>query len=134
MAVNNSRASIPNIIISNSGGLRFDLYSGAFTKNDQLTSSPFADSFLYIPNVALSVASKVLPTLNHEGANQRRQELREILEKRDAEAYSRGEVDMRYRRWLEEMDRRDGEEKRAKGNLTLGYVTSDVRTFSVLHR
>lgn len=125
LAVNNSRASIPNIIISNSGGLRFDLYSGAFTKNDQLTSSPFADSFLYIPNVALSVASKVLPTLNHEGANQRRQELREILEKRDAEAYSRGEVDMRYRRWLEEMDRRDGEEKRAKGNLTLGYVTSD---------
>jgi hypothetical protein len=27
------------------GGLRFDIYAGPFTKNDQLTASPFTDAF-----------------------------------------------------------------------------------------
>ena len=121
LPLNSSRSSVPNIMITNSGSQRFDLYSGPFTKNDQLTSSPFTDSFLYIPNVTLSVASQVLPALNNAGANERR----ELAE--DA-AYARGEVDMRFRRWLEEMDRRtDGPARRAAHNLTLGYVTSDVR-------
>ncbi|KAI0061923.1 hypothetical protein BV25DRAFT_715601 [Artomyces pyxidatus] len=119
LAINNTRAAIPNIIITNSGELRFDLYKGPFTKNDQLTASPFTDSFLYIPNVTLGVASKVLPTLNKAGANEKRS-----LE-REEELYGRGVVDMRYRAWLEEMDRRDGEVKRAAQNLTLGYVTQD---------
>ena len=121
LTINNSCASIPNVMITNSGSQRFDLYSGPFTKNDQLTSSPFADSFLYIPNVTVSVASQVLPALNNAGANERRALAED-------EAYARGEVDMRFRRWLEEMDRRtDGPARRAAHNLTLGYVTSDVR-------
>ena len=40
---------------------------------------------------------------------------------------ARGYVDKVYRRWLEEMDRRDENEWRAATNLTLGYVTNDVR-------
>jgi len=124
--VNNTRSNIPNLIIANSGSQRFDIYAGPFTKNDQLTVSPFNDAFLFIPNVTFSVASQVLPTLNHAGANQRRAVMEE-LEARELELYGRGYVDMVYRKWLEEMDvRNNGFEKRAAQNLTLGYVTADV--------
>ena len=123
LTVNNSRANIPNVMITNSGSQRFDLYAGPFTKNDQLTSSPFTDSFLYIPNVTVSVASQVLPALNNAGANERRA----LIEEYERERYARGDVDMRYMAWLEEMDRRNhGAERRAAQNATLGYVTSDV--------
>ena len=120
LKVNNTRANIPNIIITNSGGLRFDVYAGPFTKNDQLTASPFTDAFLYIANVPLGVASAVLPALNGEGANGRRD-----LEA-TAERYARGDVETQYRRWLEEMNARTGPARRAAQNLTLGYVTKDV--------
>ena len=123
LTANNSRAAIPNVMITNSGSQRFDLYAGPFTKNDQLTSSPFADTFLYIPEVPLAVARQVLPTLNHAGANERRA----LVEERERERYARGDVDMRYLAWLEEMDRRsNGPERRAAKNATLGYVTHDV--------
>ncbi|KAH9023270.1 Metallo-dependent phosphatase-like protein [Lactarius hengduanensis] len=120
LTVNNTRANISNIIITNSGGLRFDIYAGPFTKNDQLTASPFTDAFVFIAGVPLSVASAVLPALNGEGANERR-ELAEA-----AERYARGDVETRYRFWLEEMYARAGPERRAAQNLTLGYVTQDA--------
>ncbi|KAJ7632877.1 Metallo-dependent phosphatase-like protein [Roridomyces roridus] len=124
LTVNNSRASIPNIMITNSGSLRFDIYSGPFTKNDQLTASPFADSFLYIANVPFSAASQVLPALNNAGANERRDIAVET------ELYARGYVGARYREWVQEMYQRDLETegasaRRAAANLTLGYVTTD---------
>lgn len=110
-------------MITNSGSQRFDVYSGPFTKNDQLTASPFADSFQYIPNVPFSAANQVLPALNNAGANERRS--------LDEELYGRGHVEQIYRKWLEEMDaRNDGLERRAAQNLTLGYVTQDVSVSS----
>ncbi|KZT43442.1 hypothetical protein SISSUDRAFT_695204 [Sistotremastrum suecicum HHB10207 ss-3] len=117
LAVNNSRANIPNIMITNSGSLRFDLFQGPFTKNDQLISSPFTDSFLYIPNVPLSTAIQVLPGLNKAGASDKRD-----LET-EHELYARGEVSARFDNW-----RRDQWERRASTpqNLTLGYVTQDA--------
>ncbi|TFY66095.1 hypothetical protein EVG20_g4990 [Dentipellis fragilis] len=119
LAINNSRASVPKYIISNSGALRFDLYKGAFTKNDQLTSSPFVDAYSYIPNVTLSVAQDLFNELNKQG------ETRRALEAYDAALYERGEVGMRYKAWLEEMDARHGIALRDASNLTLGYVTKD---------
>ncbi|KAH9019351.1 hypothetical protein EDB85DRAFT_1896772 [Lactarius pseudohatsudake] len=47
-ALNNTRANIPNTIIANLGSLRFDIYAGPFTKNDQLAASPFTDVFVFI--------------------------------------------------------------------------------------
>ncbi|KAJ6597105.1 Metallo-dependent phosphatase-like protein [Mycena vulgaris] len=125
LTVNNTRASIPNIMITNSGSLRFDIYAGPFTKNDQLTASPFADSFLYIPNVPFAVAAAVLPALNGAGADNRRRD-----ETVEAELWARGYVGTRYREWIEEMYQRDvqqgGEARRAAANLTVGYVTTDA--------
>lgn len=124
LAINNTRASIPNIMITNSGSQRFDIYAGSFTKNDQLTASPFADAFLFIPNVTFSVANQVLPTLNNAGANERRA----MMEAREHELYGRGYVDTVYSKWVEEMDKKnDGMARRTAQNLTLGYVTTDVR-------
>ena len=129
LAINNSRASIPNLMITNSGSQRFDLYAGPFTKNDQLTVSPFSDSFLFLSNVTLSDAKKILPALNGISGTSRRG-LPE-LEEREKIFYEKGHVDKRYMEWLEEMDRR-GVEKRAAQNLTLGYVTQDV-SFTSFH-
>lgn len=126
LAINNTRASIPNIIITNSGSQRFDVYAGPFTKNDLLTATPFTDSFKFIPNVTFSVANQVLSSLNNAGANVRRV-LQEVLQKRENKLYARGYVDKVYRRWLEEMDRRNKFEWHAATNLSLGYVTTDVR-------
>jgi len=123
IAVNNTRAHIPNLIIANSGSQRFDLYAGPFTKNDQFTVSPFTDGFLFIPNVTAAIANQVLPALNDAGANGRRS--LQFLEAREAELYARGVVDSRYKRWLQEMDRRNAELRRATANLTVGYVTHD---------
>lgn len=103
--------------------LRFDIYAGSFTKNDQLTASPFKNSFLFIPNVTFSVADQVLPALNNAGANQRRS--LEALEGSN-ESYARGYVDDIYSKWLEDMGLMDETERRATTNLTLGYVTTDV--------
>ena len=126
LTINNTRANIPNIMITNSGSQRFDVYAGPFTKNDQLTASPFTDAFLFIPNVTAGVAKQVLPALNGQGAEERRREFVEMLDRRETELYKKGHVDMIYRKWLEEMDRRDGVERRTAKNLTLGYVTQDV--------
>lgn len=130
LAINNTRASIPNLIITNSGSQRFDILAGSFTKNDQLTASPFADAFLYIPEVPAGVANKVFSTLNNDGANERRSVQGA---KRSGEMYGRGHVEHVYREWLAEMDRRDGVERRAMQNATLGYVTSDVSAKSEIY-
>ncbi|KAL4249233.1 Calcineurin-like phosphoesterase domain-containing protein [Abortiporus biennis] len=123
LTINNTRANIPKIMITNSGSQRFDILKGPFTKNDQFTASPFSDAFVFIPSVPSAIANKVLPALNDAGADERK---RSLFEKRERLAYERGYVDFVYRRWLEEMDRRHGLERRAVNNLTLGYVTTDA--------
>lgn len=124
LTINNMRVNVPNIILTNSGELRYDIFAGAFDKNDQLTALPFADSFLYIPNVTLAVAEQVMPGLNKDGENDRRALDLAALE-RAAERYARGDVSARYNAWLAEMSARKVV-ARDDENLTLGYVTTDV--------
>lgn len=125
LAINNTRASIPNIIIINSWALRFDLFKGSFTKNDQLTIMQYKDSFLYIANVTSRVANQVLPALNNPTATKRKRDEADIL--------SRKIIDNQDSAWLGETDGRPGVGRReaTSSNWTFGYVTRDVR---VLHR
>jgi len=124
LAINNTRANIPNIICSNSGELRFDIFEGVFNRNDQFTALPFADAFLFLADVPLSIGSQVLGALNGPDSKRKRAtSAREILSRE--EDYKRGNVDRRYREWLREMVERDDVGKRAAQNLTLGYVTTD---------
>ncbi|GAA5973141.1 hypothetical protein JCM11641_006289 [Rhodosporidiobolus odoratus] len=53
--------------VLNTGSVRFDLFKGDFTKNDQWIILPFTNSFLSIPSVPLSLAHKLLPYLNVVG-------------------------------------------------------------------
>jgi hypothetical protein len=128
LAINNTRAGIPHLIIANSGAIRFDILAGPFTKNDQLTASPFTDGFDYIPGVPLGVANAVLPVLNKQGETIRRD--------LDGGRYARGDVGTQYRLWLEDMHLRAEPERLAAKNLTLGYVTTDVGRppFFSMHR
>ncbi|QVM08181.1 hypothetical protein D8B26_002874 [Coccidioides posadasii str. Silveira] len=62
--VNDSRAEVPRLILTNSGAIRFDLVQGPFTIGDSYIVSPFKNAFEFIPDVPYSVASKVLGVLN----------------------------------------------------------------------
>ncbi|ELU41376.1 vacuolar protein [Rhizoctonia solani AG-1 IA] len=57
------REDKPHVIIINNGMLRFDIYRGTFTWNDQLTALPFKDPYMYI-EVPWSIALKVKEKLN----------------------------------------------------------------------
>ncbi|KZT69652.1 hypothetical protein DAEQUDRAFT_756803 [Daedalea quercina L-15889] len=117
LMINNTRVNIPNIILVNSGELRYDVFAGD-------SPLPFADAFLYIPNITLAVAEQVLPGLNDDGDDDRRRSLERAAE-REAERYARGDVSVRFNAWLEEMSTRRVRSRADDDNLTLGYVTSD---------
>ncbi|WFD35092.1 hypothetical protein MCUN1_001941 [Malassezia cuniculi] len=65
---NPERAHEPSVILLNSGSQRFDVYAGAFTKNDQYVVSPFRDDFLYIADVPWGIARQLVHKLNSAGA------------------------------------------------------------------
>ena len=48
LSINNPRANNPRRVITNSGSLRFDIYSGPFTKHGQLTAPSFTNAFVHI--------------------------------------------------------------------------------------
>ena len=95
-----------------------------------MTSSPFTDSFLYIPDLPFGIAKAVLPALNGAGAAEKRSEEGLMVQEEDRELYAKGEVAVRYNRWLKAMAEAEGAiERRAAQNLTLGYVTTDVSSY-----
>lgn len=123
LAINNTRASVPNVIIVNSYALRFDILKGPFTRNDQLTVMEYKDLFLYIADVPSRIANQVLPALMNPTTKWKRDDNTE------EDFWSHGIVDTRYRAWMEEMDYRagvGGQQVMAGGShLSLGYVTND---------
>ncbi|KAF3064909.1 hypothetical protein GL218_02310 [Daldinia childiae] len=70
--VNESRKDIPRYIIANTGSVRFDMYKGPFTYDDQFIVSPFRDIFLYIPEVPYALARNLTESLNNAGASRKR--------------------------------------------------------------
>ena len=137
LAINNTRIAegIPALFLANSGGQRFDIFQGPFTKNDQLTASPFDNEFWYLSNVSYGIAKQVLGVLNVEGSDLRKRSV-ERRKRRMEELYSKGDVEMIYNKWLEDMYAREVArareldlERRAGSSAvsTMGYVTTDVR-------
>ncbi|KAI5475343.1 5'-Nucleotidase/apyrase family protein [Pseudohyphozyma bogoriensis] len=57
----------PRVTILNSGSIRFDIFKGPFTRNDQWIILPFTNNFEYIRGVPSRVAKKLLPYLNLVG-------------------------------------------------------------------
>jgi len=112
--LNNNRSN-PTINIINGGSLRFDVYSGDFTRNDQYAAANYADAFKAVYDVPFGDAIKVLPVLNGQTT---------ALTRRSGD---REGVDRVHSRWLEEQSKSYvREEGVAEEDLVLGYVTSDV--------
>lgn len=61
-----NRNDTPQIIILNTGAMRFDIFKGPFTIDTTYSVSPFTSGFRYIKDVPFSVASKILPLINNE--------------------------------------------------------------------
>ncbi|SGY14721.1 BQ5605_C057g12683 [Microbotryum silenes-dioicae] len=62
----------PSWVVLNSGSVRFDVFKGPFTRNDQWIILPFSESgnpnsFLFVPGVKRSVAQQLLAYLNVVG-------------------------------------------------------------------
>ncbi|OBT82599.1 hypothetical protein VE02_08984 [Pseudogymnoascus sp. 03VT05] len=62
-----SSPSKPRIAIFNTGGLRFDIFKGTFTKDTTYLISPFDNSFRVIRDVPWDAAKKILPLINAGG-------------------------------------------------------------------
>ncbi|KAJ7755792.1 Metallo-dependent phosphatase-like protein [Mycena metata] len=132
LALNSSRAAqgIPSLLIISSGSQRFDIFKGPFTRNDELTVSPFVNQYIFFPDVPFEVAVKVLPALNGKGAERLWPSEREEGESREMRAWRvEREVEREYANWLEDMHRQYYDSERSatlQGELTLGYVTTDA--------
>ncbi|KAJ9632207.1 hypothetical protein H2203_000610 [Taxawa tesnikishii (nom. ined.)] len=57
----------PQLIITNSGAMRFDIFEGPFTIDTTFLVSPFTSGFRMIKDVPYSAANRVLKLLNNEG-------------------------------------------------------------------
>ncbi|KAF9740230.1 hypothetical protein PMIN06_007034 [Paraphaeosphaeria minitans] len=55
------------LIITNTGGIRFDVFKGPFTKDTKFLVSPFTSGLRYIENVPYKSASRLIKLLNNEG-------------------------------------------------------------------
>jgi 2',3'-cyclic-nucleotide 2'-phosphodiesterase (5'-nucleotidase family) len=121
----NRTGSGPAMFMTNSGSLRFDVYEGPFTRNDQYTVSPFTDSFRFISNITLADAVAAFNALNNPSSSARRQET-ELTQHYDVvKGYGKGNVDEIFKDWLKKMEQKVDLERRGMNNLTLGYVTQD---------
>ncbi|KJZ75843.1 hypothetical protein HIM_04667 [Hirsutella minnesotensis 3608] len=67
VVVNGSRKDKPRLAIVNTGGVRFDIFKGPFTRDSTYTVSPFANYFKYVPDVPYDIAKRVLGILNSAG-------------------------------------------------------------------
>lgn len=54
----------PRYIIINTGSIRFDLFKGPYTRDSGYIVSPFKNNWLYLPDVPMKYAKKILPELN----------------------------------------------------------------------
>ncbi|KAH7161219.1 5'-nucleotidase [Dactylonectria macrodidyma] len=61
------RKDKPRLAITNTGGIRFDIFKGPFTRDTTYTVSPFTSGFRYIPDVPYAAASKIIHLLNSGG-------------------------------------------------------------------
>ena len=52
------------IAIMNSGGIRFDIFAGPFTRDSTYIVSPFVSKFRYVPDVPYNIAKRVIGILN----------------------------------------------------------------------
>jgi hypothetical protein len=122
---NNPKATRPAIFIVNKKSLRFDLYAGAFTKDDQATIAIYNDTFRYVESVPLSVVEEAIKALN-TAAPKKSSSTTIELSPREGRDYDLAQVDSTYRAWLLGMSELAIAKRSSEDDRTVGYVTKDV--------
>ncbi|QPG98574.1 hypothetical protein C2857_007747 [Epichloe festucae Fl1] len=64
VVVNDERKEKSRLAIMNTGGVRFDIFKGPFTRDSTYLVSPFVNGFHYVPDVPYTIAKNVLAILN----------------------------------------------------------------------
>ncbi|CAI6093851.1 unnamed protein product [Clonostachys chloroleuca] len=67
VVVNEERKDKPRLTIMNTGGIRFDIFKGPFTRDTTYIVSPFVSGFRYVPDVPYKIANNVIKLLNSGG-------------------------------------------------------------------
>jgi Calcineurin-like phosphoesterase len=67
IVVDPRRESNSRLVMVNTGGIRFDIFKGPFTRDSTYIVSPFTSGFRYIKDVPYDKASKLLAILNNNG-------------------------------------------------------------------
>ncbi|KAG0148588.1 hypothetical protein CROQUDRAFT_41109 [Cronartium quercuum f. sp. fusiforme G11] len=75
---NPSRPHAPLVAV-NTATIRFDIFQGNFTVNDELITMPFNNDFVYIPDVPRTAAAKFVAALN-EGGTARTRHRRSLVD------------------------------------------------------
>ncbi|KAF5251201.1 hypothetical protein FANTH_3636 [Fusarium anthophilum] len=115
------------LAIFNTGGIRFDIFKGGFTRDSTYAVSPFTSGFGYIPDVPYKAASKVIDLLNSAGR---------ILSENGADVKFLAMPEQAFpapaMKAMFEANKEDEDEKRLelrsfldKPDLTSGYTTKD---------
>ncbi|KAF5598090.1 5' nucleotidase [Fusarium pseudoanthophilum] len=115
------------LAIFNTGGIRFDIFKGGFTRDSTYAVSPFTSGFSYIPDVPYKAASKVIDLLNSAGR---------ILSENGADVKFLAMPEQAFpapaMKAMFEANKEDEDEKRLelrsfldKPDLTSGYTTKD---------
>ncbi|KAF5676259.1 5' nucleotidase [Fusarium circinatum] len=123
----NDRKDKARLAIFNTGGIRFDIFKGGFTRDSTYAVSPFTSGFGYIPDVPYKAASKVIDLLNSAGR---------ILSENGADVKFLAMPEQAFpapaMKAMFEANKEDGDEKRLelrsfldKPDLTSGYTTKD---------
>lgn len=67
VVVNEDRKDKSRVALMNTGGVRFDIFKGPFTRDTTYIVSPFVSEFRYIPDVPYKSAKRVVEILNSGG-------------------------------------------------------------------
>lgn len=67
IVVDQNRVNTSRLALLNTGGIRFDIFKGPFTRDSTYIVSPFTSGFRYIKDVPYEKASKLLAILNNSG-------------------------------------------------------------------
>ncbi|KAK4047352.1 hypothetical protein OIO90_006211 [Microbotryomycetes sp. JL221] len=121
-----------NIVILNTGSIRFDIFKGSFTRNDQWIILPFTNHFLFISGVKKSIVQKLLPYLNIVGEHHLSNDL---MNRSSFESFAANDVKIEhlyrrslsnsFQRYYNELNLSTERERIQHEELTLGYVTYD---------
>lgn len=121
LVVDQSRANSSRLAMINTGGIRFDIFKGPFTRDSAFIVSPFTNGFRYLKDVPFEKATKLIEILNSNG---------QVMESMNPKlkASGLGIIDPHKdltQLFKAERSHYDQVPLAAKPNLTPGYTTKD---------